>query len=237
MNWRGFGWTKILDESRVEAMKLAVSNQKTAALTLVEVLVVIFILGVLAAILLPALAAGKKKSSKIGCVNNLKQIGLCFRNWSGDNGDKYPMEVSVANGGAMESVVTGDVVSVFQVMSNELSTPKVLFCPSDPDVLVATNFGPSLTSKNISYFVGLTVATNSPQAFLSGDDSFQFGGVPVKSGVLEISPATPLKWTAERHKFAGNIGLVDCSVQPVKNPGLAKLIQQTGLATNRLAIP
>lgn len=218
-------------------MKLRGSHRKTAALTLVEVLVVVLVLFVLAAILLPALAASKKKSSKIGCVNNLKQIGLALRIWSGDNGDKYPMEVSVRNGGAMELAVLGDAVAVFQVMSNELSTPKILFCPNDPDVLVTTNFGPSLTSKNISYFVGLTIHTNSPQAFLSGDDNFQVGGVPVKSGLLEISSTTLVKWTAKRHEFAGNIGLADGSVQSATSSGLLTLIQQTGLATNRLAIP
>ncbi|MDD5139238.1 MAG: type II secretion system protein [Verrucomicrobiales bacterium] len=218
-------------------MKLRVSNRKMDGLTLIEVLVAIGIIVLLAAIFLPALAATKKKSSKIGCVNNLKQIGLFFRIWSGDNGDKYPMEVSVANGGAMESVVTGDVVSVFQVMSNELSTPKILICPNDEDHAYATNFNSDFTARNISYFAALAAYTNSPQAFLSGDDHFQVGRVPVKSGLLEISPATPVKWAAERHKFAGNIGLVDGSVQPVNNSGLAKLIRQTGLATNRLAIP
>jgi len=233
----GFRWTKNLGGSKVEDMKPRISNRQTAALTLMEVLVVVFVLFVVAVILLPALAAAKKKSSKIGCVNQLKQIGLAVRIWSGDNWDKYPMEVSVANGGAMELAALGDAVAVFQVMSNELSTPKVLFCPSDPGVLFATNFGPGLTSKNISYFVGLAANTNSPQAFLSGDDNFQIGGVPVKSGLLEISSTTPVKWTAERHKFAGYIGLADCSVQQVGNSGLAKLIEQTGLATNRLAIP
>ena len=40
--------------------------------------------------LLPALAAAKKKAQKINCINNLKQVGLAFRIWEGDNGDKYP---------------------------------------------------------------------------------------------------------------------------------------------------
>ena len=113
-------------------MKPRLSNRPTAALTLVEVMVVVFILFVLAAILLPALAAAKKKTSKIGCTNQLKQIGLAFRIWTGDNQDKYPLEVSVRNGGAMESAVLGDAVAVFQVMSNELSTPKVLFVKVTP---------------------------------------------------------------------------------------------------------
>ena len=198
---------------------------------------VIAVLAVVAAVLLPALAAAKKKSNKISCTNNLKHIGLSFRIWTGDNGDKYPMEVPVANGGAMELAALGNAVAVFQVMSNELSTPKTLFCPNDPHVLVTANFGPGLTSKNVSFFIGLVTHTNSPQALLSGDYNFQVGGVPVKSGMLEISSNTPVKWTTERHKYSGNIGLVDGSAQPVINSELPNLIRQTGLATNRLAIP
>jgi prepilin-type processing-associated H-X9-DG protein len=219
-------------------MKLQIPNRKTAALTLIEALVVIGIMVLLAAILLPALAAAKKKSSKISCTNLLKQIGLAYYIWAGDNWDKFPTEVSVTNGGAMELAVLGDAVAVFQVMSNELSTPKVLFCPNDTEeVLWATNFGPALTSKNVSYFVGLVSHTNSPQAFLSGDDNFQVGGVPVRSGLLEISSSTPIKWTSERHKFVGNIGFADGSVQPATSSGITNLLTQTGLATNRLAIP
>ncbi len=232
-----FGWTKNPGGRRFENMKPRIANRKTAALTLVEAVVIIFILSVLAAMLLPALAAAKRKTSRIGCVNNLKQIGLAFRIWSGDNGDKYPMEVSATNGGTMEQAAAGDATATFQVMSNELSTPKILVCPQDANCSYATNFYGGFTAKNISYFVGLTAYTNSSQAFLSGDDHFQFSSVPVKSGLLEISSATQLKWTAERHKFAGNIGLADGSVQSVSSSGLAKLIQQTGFATNRLAIP
>ena len=218
-------------------MRLRISNRKSAALTLVEVLVVIGIIALLAAILLPALAAARKKSSKIGCVNDLKQIALAVRIWSGDNEDKYPTEVSVTNGGAMESAAAGDAVSVFQVMSNELSTPKVLCCPNDAEHSWATNFGPGLTAKNISYFVGLDAHINSPQLFLAGDNNFQVGGIHVKSGILEIFYGTLVQWTSARHKSAGNICLGDGSVQRVSHSGLRTLIQQTGLATNRLIIP
>lgn len=218
-------------------MRLRISNRKSAALTLVEVLIAVLIVVFLAALFHPVLTALRKKASKLNCANNLKQIGLSYRVWSGDYGDKYPMDVSVMNGGAMESAAAGDAVSVFQVMSNELSTPKLLCCPNDAEHSWATNFGPSLTAKNISYFVGLDAHTNSPQSFLSGDDNFQIDGAPVKSGLLEILSDTPIKWTTERHKSAGYIGLSDGSVQPASNSGLRELIQQTGLATNRLAIP
>lgn len=173
----------------------------------------------------------------MGCINGLRQVDLAYRIWTGDNEDKYPMEVSTNIGGAMELAAKGNAAAVFQVMSNELSTPKVLLCPNDPHVLAATNFGPGFASKNISYFVGLISYTNSPVAFLSGDDNFQVGGVPVKSGVLEISSNTAVKWTIERHGHAGYVGLADGSVEMVSDYDLPKLIQQTGLATNRLAIP
>jgi hypothetical protein len=72
---------------------------------------------------------------------------------------------------------------------------------------------------------------------LSGDDNFEIGGVPVKSGLLELSTNTPISWTAARHKFVGNIGLSYGSVQQVTQSGLRQAVQQAGFATNRLAIP
>ena len=218
-------------------MKPSRSNQSRRALTLVELLVVVFVLAVLAAMFLPALAAAKRKTSKIGCVNNLKQIGLTYRLWSGDNNDKYPMEISITNGGTMELLSTADVWKTFQVMSNELSTPKILICPDDlTHSTYATNFSDDLKNK-ISYFVGVDSTTNSSSTFLSGDDNFEINGTPVKSCLLELSTNTPIAWSATRHKFSGNILLADGSVQSVTIAGLSNLVRQTGLATNRLAIP
>jgi prepilin-type N-terminal cleavage/methylation domain-containing protein len=112
--------------------------KQKAAFTLIELLVVIAIIAILAAMLLPALAAAKRKAQRINCVNNLKEVGLAFRVWEGDNNDNYPMNVSTKSGGAQELVCSsgnnglkGGFVAAFLVMSNELSTPKLLICPSD----------------------------------------------------------------------------------------------------------
>jgi prepilin-type N-terminal cleavage/methylation domain-containing protein len=217
-------------------MKPRSSNKTNHALTLVEVLVVIAILALIAVILLPALAASKQKRSRIGCVNNLKEIGLAYRVWEGDNGDKYPMFVSVTNGGAMELVTTGNVLVNFLVMSNELSTPIILRCPEDTEHFSTNSFA-ALSSSNISYFVNIDATEAYPQMLLMGDDNFEIGGMPVKSGLLEIPSNAPISWTAARHKYHGNLLIADGSVQQVTQDGLRQAIQNSGVATNRLAIP
>jgi competence protein ComGC len=210
------------------------TSQKCAAMTLFEVLVIIAILAILFAILLPAIIPASGRRQGINCVNNLKEISLGYRIWEGDNGDLYPTGVSVTNGGAMESAATGDVAAVFQVMSNELSTPKILICPQDATHTPATNFATGFSAKNISYFTSVNASEANPQMMLLGDDNFEIGGVPAQSGLLQISTNTPIAWSAARHGYVGNVALTDGSVQQLTTPSLR---EYNGRATNRFAIP
>lgn len=214
--------------------------KKSCAMTLFEVMVIVACVLFLAALLLPALALSKHRSARVGCVSNLEQVNIAFRIWEGDHNDKYPMAVSVTNGGAMELIETGNVARVFQVMSNELRTPKILVCPNDPDRTFATNWN-DLNGSHISYFVSPDASEQYPQMVLDGDDNLTIAGKPVKSGLLELPANLPVAWSGTRHGSCGNIGLADGSVQEESSLGLETAFEYstngTPFLTNRIAIP
>jgi len=231
---------------------MKMTNSSTSpAFSLLELCLVIAFLGLLGLFVLPLCARRQIRSSRVNCVNNLKQIGLAFRTWALDNQDKYPMQVSVTNGGTMELVNSGPAFVHYLVMSNELSTPKILICPEEPDPsrINATTFGqlaslpqgqiPFTNDNHLSYFVGVDANETLPGAFLSGDRNLAIDRSPLRRGMQRIWTNSAITWFAPRprHSGGGNIGLADGSVQSLSDKAFPILLSQTGMATNRLVMP
>ena len=111
--------------------------------TLIELLVVIAIIGILASMLLPALAKAKTRANRIKCVSNIKQVGGAYKAFANDNNDRFPWLLvdvdAIASGGSKAWDAETSTLLGQSAIRAALGSAKILVSPLDPDLQSAND--------------------------------------------------------------------------------------------------
>jgi hypothetical protein len=177
---------------------------------------------------------------RIYCANSLKNIGLAVRIFSSTSAPEYPWAVAGRDGGSKEYVTDPAALwRHFAALSNEFNSPKRFICPSDRERRDANSWSEFTNNHFVSYALGFSATEETPQSILAADRNIRLDGAVLTDVILSFPSNVVVTFDQRLHNEAGNLLLMDGSVQQVPSRNLSEFFLDAHQAngTNVLAFP
>ncbi|HEY1790695.1 MAG TPA: prepilin-type N-terminal cleavage/methylation domain-containing protein [Verrucomicrobiae bacterium] len=182
--------------------RASLSIQSRRAFTLIELLVVIAIIAILAAMLLPVLNQARVRGQMAMCLNNFKQLQLCWHMYVADNNDYLPPNFVNNGGAASNSWVVGDAQTDYTAANIENGMlyqynkqPKIYQCPANTKTIQVTGLPPpgsgvkpnQIVPQTRTCSIEISLGGNFPAETESGPWTIQYHSGPAFNSYQKFS--------------------------------------------------
>ena len=220
------------------------ASPRREAFTRIDLAVLILIACLGGAVAAPLFTShSRARSDTLVCQANLSAIGRAYEIWGIDHDSWPPFMVPQAEGGLRQHQLAANAYIQFSILSNGLSSPKVLVCPADTNtVRRAKDFSinpdgglmnPGYANNAVSYMVSFHAQRYMPRSIISGDRNIEprntatcsYAAFPCQA--VNQGPSGASKWGDNIHGGKGNLVFTDGSAEETSTAQLRAAVATT----------